>query len=266
MRSSRTSQGSRRRTVALMVSMLTAGILFAVAPPASAEHPSVVGVPYPRYLGEKKAVVTALGTECWTGDIGYWPTGQPFYYWREIDCDEMIGNEVEDAAMGVAVGAAAGLYGTWGVFGGSRVERFESGRIATGVDVFSALNGQLTAIPAGSLAQLHELWVQDSTGWRTCRPSTGWRYSSSTTSRMTPTLNWGTAPCGRSRYYAVWGGAAQHTDVDTWNYAWAWSGAVYVPALAAAAHRGAEVPSPLELRPLPRTGTKTTHGGPENTN
>ena len=77
----------------------------------------------------------------------------------------------------------------------------------SGADTFTRkpLTSPFT-VPAGDLQVYSQVFSWDGTSWVICKES-GWLPTTAAGSSFTPTLNWGTAPCG-SRWYVAHGYAA----------------------------------------------------------
>lgn len=181
--------------------------------PASADHPGYL----PSYVGQYVAVATASQVECWIAEgLDGW------LYWNPVACPDQPGDEVED------VRSANGLYsGTLHVL--SRLERSESGQLATGADTTTIFYGSPYALPPGSMANRSYLYAYDGGAWSICATSTQWSFNSTTTPLFAPTFHWGQA-CGFNKSYGTWSVGYQKTGTG-WRENWQWSGSLFFPCV-----------------------------------
>jgi len=241
------------RVLLLFQIALIALSAFAVAErPALADHPGY----RPSYAGQYVAVATGAGVECWVAE---WTSfgGYQWLYWNPVPCPDYGGDEVVDARLTHGyVPAGSDILHT-----GSRIERFSSGKVSTGMDLGLTRYGSPSALPAGWFASNSELWFLNGSTWQVCRPAQGWIYNPGAQDTHVITAHWGFAPCGQARWYASWSGGYRWTGT-AWSGTWGWS-ELYLPCLSCFTTPGSGDPADpprLDAKEPPRRPSNAVAG------
>lgn len=219
----------RSRSLFAVVLLSSLVMINGLSLPASADHPGYL----PSYVGQYVAVATAGQVECW---IAEGLTG--WLYWNPVPCPDQPEDEVEDvrSANGIESGTLHVL---------SRIERFESGQLATGADTGSLYYGSAYALPPGRMGNRSYLYAYEAGAWSICDTSRSWSFNTTTTAEFAPTFHWGQA-CGFNKTYGAWGVGYQKLSVG-WRENWQWSGTLTFPCVLCRPGP----PSPLPPEPPP---------------
>jgi hypothetical protein len=202
--------------------------------PASADHPGF----RPSYAGQYISVSTGVGTECWVAEWTSWG-GYQWLYWNPVPCPDYGGDEVADARFTHGYVPDGGFI----LHTGSRIERFRSGNVSTGMDLGLTYYGSPYALGAGWFASASELWVLNGSSWTQCRPIQGWNFNPwNGQDTHVVTWHWGFAPCGQGKTYASWSGGYRWTG-GAWSGTWGWS-QLFVPCVWCLTASGEEPPTP----------------------